>query len=233
MKNIDENFFHDKSDNAGVNVEQLFSSDEKLLWKGCPKKLAYILSKTMGIMPFALIWLLFDGGVLAGIIFGGVLEEAGSQILLFIIPFFALHLTPVWIWLGSTIKAAKEMNNIKYYITNKRIFEVAGKIPYIKSQVKVQDITKCLIKKSFADTVLKVSDIYITAKSSIVLFDIPNGEFICAKIDQLVQSVKKNIQEEAENREFYKNSSVCEHCDSICDASLPRCPNCGAGLRRH
>ena len=221
MKKIDESYFLNENYNKALKVEDLLDRDEKILWKGTPKRASYIMQNSSGLMPFALLWLLIDGGIIATIFATGGLAEMGF----IIIPFFALHLMPVWIWIGSIIKSVNKSKQIKYYITNNRIIEVRGKVPYIKSELKIKDIRSSNIKKSFWDKMFKVSDIYVSGEEgSIILYDIPNGEFICNKLSGLVTSTE-------EQSEFYEQGYICEHCGSYFAKDSKKCPNCGANLK--
>lgn len=55
------------------------------------------------MLPFAIIWLMFDSIFIIGFITSGSFIE----MLWYIIPFFALHLMPVWIWLSNVLTAKK------------------------------------------------------------------------------------------------------------------------------
>lgn len=219
MKKIDENYFiQDKQQK--LKVEDLLANDEKILWKGKPRKISFIMQNSSNLMPFAILWLIIDVSIMISIFSNGGFKEFG----LFIIPFFALHLMPVWIWIGSIIKAYNKCKSTMYYITNKRIIEVSGKTAYIKSELIIKNIQSSRIKKSIWDSIFKVSDIYITATDgSMVLFDIPNGEFISNKINSLINDTE-------EQNEFYSQGLVCEHCGSISSSDSKKCPNCGAKL---
>lgn len=225
MKKIDESYFVNSNPDKPLKVEDLLEKDEKILWKGTPKRASYILQNSSGLMPFALLWLLIDGGIIFGVFASGQFSDMGGMGLI-LIPFFALHLMPVWIWIGSIIKSVNKSKRLKYYITNKRIIEVSGKVAYIKTELKIKDITSSNIKKSVWDKLFKVADIYISGEEgSIILYDIPNGEFICSKLSGLATSNE-------EQEEFYEQGMECEHCGSYCSKDAKKCPNCGAGLIR-
>ena len=220
MKEINENFF--KSEINNRQITDLLMKDEKILWKGTPKKLAYVLSKSIGMIPFALIWLFIDMSIIITLITST--NNSGLPFLI-IIPFFALHLLPVWICIAQIIKACKEMKHIEYVITNKRIFEVFGqKNKYIRSQLNISDIKNSNLKINGIDRFLKVGDIYISGKNSktFVLFDIPNSEFISTKINELADKTNSTPSQ------FYSHSYECEHCGTYYDKRKNKCPSCGA-----
>ena len=229
MKNIDEKYFHLNNETKINKPEDLLTSGEKILWKGKPKKSAYVLGKSISLMPIAIIWGIIDLSILFTVFSQGNMPGFAY---IFLIGFFALHLMPVWLWLGSMVKAAKEMNSIQYIITNKRIVEVRGKQSlYFAAEIKLNEIEDTSLKISFIDKILKVGDIYISAKQSktIVLFDIPNSEFIRERLSKLISDTESKNQKDA----FYENNHECGHCGSYYDLSLHKCPMCGAPITKN
>ena len=228
MKRIDENYFKQEN-GVQLTVNDLLESHENILWKGKPKKSSYVLGKSLGMMPIAIIWGAIDFTILFTVLGQGGID---APMVIFLIFFFALHLMPVWIWLGSMLKAAKEMNSIEYIITNKRIIEIKGvKSKYIEANVRLSDLSGASLKVSIIDKILKVGDIYVTGKNNkkVVLFDIPNCEFITNKIAALCAD-KNNT--EGKKEEFYRNNHECSHCGTYFDADAAKCPSCGAPADR-
>jgi len=98
------------------------SDFEMLLWCGKPKKKAFIARQCLTMMPFALVWLLFDLVFIS--FFLGVGEF--NPVFVAVIPFMILHLAPVWIWIGNMIMAGPRWKNTYYYITDSRIIICQG-----------------------------------------------------------------------------------------------------------
>lgn len=221
MKQIDENFFKEKV--KIKTLEEQLEPDEKILWKGCPKRSSYAMNKSIQMMPIAIIWGLIDFGLLFGVIIPqGVFAEAWF----FMVPFFALHLMPVWIWLGQLIKAAKELRGTKYVITNRRILEFKSGYGYISSSIEISKLSSVSIKRSFIDKLLLVGDIYLSGKSgNLVLFDIPKSEFIYGKVREMCETKTKT------GVKFYEQHNECLHCGSFFSLEESKCPNCGAPIK--
>ncbi|MBR3908325.1 MAG: hypothetical protein IKJ50_01235, partial [Clostridia bacterium] len=74
---------------------------EYILWQGQPKKKPFIAKRTFVMMPIAIVWLIFDSSAIAASI------AEGGSFLFILLPFMALHLTPVWIWLANIISARR------------------------------------------------------------------------------------------------------------------------------
>lgn len=194
MKVIDENFFKNtKRDSSLTEIKDVIEDDEQLLWQGKPKKRAFIYSAIFSMFPFALIWLLFDGGFIAAMFIGG--EGIPSDMIVFLIIFFAFHLLPVWIWLSNIFTAGKKHKNLEYAFTNKRIIIKSGIIGIDFQSVYYSDISSVNLKVGLTDKMFKVGDIYISSLGgSKVLFDIEDPYFISQKLQKIVMDIKADIE---------------------------------------
>lgn len=119
---------------------------EAVLWRGKPKKSAFIASHSLTMLPIAAIWLILDLSFLSGMFFSGTLS-------LFTTLFFILHLLPVWIWLGSTLTAGKRWHNTMYYVTNRRIIVRGGFLAVNEKSVFYKDIRNAQLKIGFFDKI--------------------------------------------------------------------------------
>ena len=218
---VDKNHFKTVAQNK--RAEDFLDARETILWRGIPKKFAYVLGKTIKMAPIAIVWLIFDLGFIIGIAALGGEQVAGIWI--FLVPFFAVHMTPVWIWLAGLIKASKETKTIEYVITDKRIIEFRGETKYISLQIPLKELRDAVLIRGFVDKILKVGDIYLEADDGkkIVLFDTPNSEYMHTKILELCGNKTKTKADE-----FYENHHACEHCGSYYSNTSSKCPNCGA-----
>lgn len=218
---IDQNYFK-INETSSLDINSTLGKNEIILWKSKPKKISYAMQKCAAFFPFALLWGLFDVGCIFLIFSTG---QKSMSILLFIIPFFAIHLAPVWIFIAQLVKGFNELKYNKYYITNKRVINQTGKLGRVIDEVKLEDLKSVNLKRSFWDKLFRVGDIYLTgSKSSTVLFDIHDSEMVYSKLNDIAIMATK----EAKNKTFYENNTVCEYCDSCYDKKLNNCPICGA-----
>ncbi len=125
---------------------------EQILWEGKPKKSAFIATKSLTLMPIAIIWLFFDLGFI-------IPFSASGSMSFFIIPFFALHLMPVWIWLGNVFTARRRYNNTNYYVTNRRIITQYGSFAVNETTIYYKDIRNARINIGLIDKAFGVGDI--------------------------------------------------------------------------
>ncbi|MBR1987682.1 MAG: hypothetical protein IKA36_01450, partial [Clostridia bacterium] len=77
MKKIDENYFKNSKTESSkmTDIQDIVNKGEQILWRGKPKKSAFILGSIFNMLPIGLIWLLFDGAFIAGIIATGSLKS--------------------------------------------------------------------------------------------------------------------------------------------------------------
>ena len=68
-------------------IEGMLMPDESMIWQGTPKRSAFILNSSIKMMPFAILWLLFDGFFISVLVGTGAM----GSMLWFLIPFFLLH----------------------------------------------------------------------------------------------------------------------------------------------
>lgn len=175
-----------------IDVKNVLVEGESIIWQGKPKKSAYIFNKMLTMFPFALLWLIFDGFFIVTFLLSG----APKQMFWFIIPFFAFHLMPVWIWLGNVLTANKNWQNTKYAVTDRRIIIESGFISMNYQSIYYKDITNVNLKISVIDKMLKVGDIYFTTKtfSNLAFLDIEDAYTIYPKLQKIVLDMQTDIE---------------------------------------
>lgn len=171
---------------------------ETIIWSSKPKQSAFLVNRILSMLPIALIWLAFDSFFIFSMIGSGQMKE----MLFFMIPFFALHLMPVWIWLGNIISANKRWKNTKYYVTDKRIIIQNGFISENYQTIYYKDIKNVDLRNGLIDKLLHVGDVYFdlgyTAnnnKSILSAFmDVENPREIYSKIQKIVLDIQTDIE---------------------------------------
>lgn len=124
--------------------QPILAAGEAVLWKGKPKRGAFIASKTLTLLPIAVIWLILDMNFI-------LTAFSGGEMMTFLIPFFALHLMPVWIWLGSTLTAGKRWKNTYYYVTNRRIIIQGGFFAVNETSLFYKDLRNTKLRIGLID----------------------------------------------------------------------------------
>ena len=174
-------------------IEDFLNEDEQILWRAKPKKSAFIWSKILNMLPFALIWLAFDGAFIGLMVSFDLFSSMPVGLIIFLVVFFLLHLTPFWIWLSNVITATAQHKNIEYAFTDKRIIIRTGIIIDIQN-IFYMDIQGVNLKVGLIDRMLKVGDIYITTKlNTIVLWDLENPYMIVNKLQKISSDIKADM----------------------------------------
>lgn len=127
------------------------AAGETILWRGKPKKSAFIATKCLTLMPIAIIWLCFDSVFISTAFSGG-----GPW---FLIPFMLLHLMPVWLWLGSMITAGRRWENTNYYVTNRRIIIQGGFLAVNETTLFYKDLRNARVRIDLLDKLFHTGDV--------------------------------------------------------------------------
>lgn len=216
MKKLDEQFFVNDDKNKESSVDDLLIKGEKVLWQQSPKKRSFVMQRTIKTLPVALIWAIIDISIIVTL----VTTMDNSAFLWFLIPFFALHMAPVWIYIASIVKAYAKVKDIKYVITNKRVIVIDGKDMFISNSINLKNITSCQVNQTFSDKLARVADITILSNENSIIFnDIKDAKFICKKLNEIIITPS--------DASFY-GKTTCVYCGSVYESSLNKCPSCGA-----
>ena len=190
---IDEKYFYENALQKN-SIDDIVNDSEKILWRGKPNAKSYVLAAMLKMLPIAIIWMIFDGMFIFFISMGMAQEQILLEILGFIIPFFLLHLTPVWIWIANTVRAVREVKNLEYAITDKRVIIRSGIIGIDFKFVNYTEIDSVNIKVGFIDRIFKVGDIYINSSvNSAVLWDVENPYGIGTALQKVTTDIKSDI----------------------------------------
>lgn len=189
-KYSEKNFKTDNSMRIN-NIDDFIGTDEEVLLRMKPKKAPFIWSRILNMLPFVLIWLIFDG-VFIGLIASNV-SDMPIGLIIFLVFFLLLHLLPFWIWLKNVLTASAQHKNIEYAFTNKRIIIRSGLIIDVDN-ISYADIVSVNLKVGIIDRWCKVGDIYITTKSrTFVLWDIENPYAVVNQLQKITHDIKADI----------------------------------------
>ena len=150
-------------DLMNVDLKKMIGLDEKIMWEGKPNKKCFIFESIFNpLMPFALLWAIIDFSIIG---FGAftAISEGESNVLLFLIPFFTLHLMPVWIYLFGVLMTKKRYNNTYYIITDKTIYISEG-VFVKKIQTKpFAEMSHIDLRRGIFDQIFDVGDVICTS----------------------------------------------------------------------
>ena len=162
----------------------MLSAGESVLWRGKPKKGAFIATKSLSMMPIAILWLIIDLSFMNAAFTGG-------QMLGFMIPFFLLHLMPVWIWLGNVFTAGRRWKNTGYYVTNRRIIIQGGFLAVNETSLFYKDLQNAQLRIGLLDKVFHTGDIIFD--NGIIVNNKQNRRFVFEDLED-AQEVYRRVQ---------------------------------------
>ncbi|MBP0968139.1 MAG: PH domain-containing protein [Oscillospiraceae bacterium] len=145
-------------------LDQL-TPNEKVLWYGKKaKSVSFFESIFNALMPFALIWALFDGFVIYAISHANNADDvksAGFGIL----GFFAIHLLPVWIYLAGILTSAIKAKHTEYCVTDKGVYVQSGVFSTNVIMRPFSDMNSVTVKQSLFDKIFKTGDVVMECQS--------------------------------------------------------------------
>ena len=107
------------TDNLPPQFGAVLEQDERILWAGNPTLIPFLLSG-VPLLIVGLIW----GAIDYFGFFRNLGEIKGSAGLM--IPFFALHLLPLWLGVGNMVRLLLVFGNSCYAFTDKRVMVRSG-----------------------------------------------------------------------------------------------------------
>lgn len=133
-------------------------NNERIVWSGRPKKSCFVLECIFNpMLIFAFIWFMFDFMFISQI-FSSDLSELDSSVWMFV-GFFALHLMPVWIYLGGVIFSFRKLKNTEYAITDRGIYVTSGCFAKQYNFKPFTDLSHVYIHRGVLDQMLGVGDV--------------------------------------------------------------------------
>lgn len=136
------------------DLEAMVGNDENIIWRGRPDKKCFIFESIFNSMlPFALIWCIVDLSIF-GISFGN-----GAISKLFILAFMALHMMPVWMYIGGVILSFRKYRNTAYLITDRGIYISSGMFSKRFEMKPFTDLSHVNIHRGIFDQFLGVGDV--------------------------------------------------------------------------
>ena len=175
----------------------VLAAGEMVLWQGKPKRGAFIATKSLTMLPIAVIWLILDLNII-------ICAISEGELLGFLIPFFTLHLMPVWIWLGSTITAGRRWKNTHYYVTNRRIILQSGFLAVNEESLLYTGIRNAKVRIGLLDKLFHTGDIVFDnghvefgnekMASYPVMEDLDNPHEVYNRIQKIIMDIQTDIE---------------------------------------
>ncbi len=141
------------------DLKKIVGVNEQILYEGKPDKKCFIYESIFNpLLPFAIIWAIFDLGIMGGAIFSG---EQGM--LFFLVPFMLLHMMPVWIYLGGALLTIRRYQNTYYIVTDRAIYVSSGVITKHINVKPFAELSHINLHRGIFDQMYNVGDIIATS----------------------------------------------------------------------
>ena len=141
-------------------LKQLVGENEKIMYEGRPNKKCFLFESIFNpLMPFAIIWALFDIFIIGGALSQGVGDDGWG---IFIIIFMLFHLMPVWIYLGGVLLSFRKYRNTYYIVTDSAIYISSGMFAKKFDTKPFQEMSRVNLHRGVFDQVFGVGDVIIT-----------------------------------------------------------------------
>ena len=151
---------------AKSELELMVGKDEKILWQGKPNKRCFILEGIFNpLLPFALVWFLFDSLFIAAFIGGAATSSAPAVFSIFPLIFFLFHLMPVWIYLGGVIFVFRRYQHTEYIVTDKGVYISGGLFSYTCNMKPFTELARVNIHRGIIDQIIGVGDVVLTSNN--------------------------------------------------------------------
>ncbi|MDE5618330.1 MAG: hypothetical protein K2I79_02450 [Clostridia bacterium] len=189
------NFKDEVQPDMSLNLEE----GEKIIYQSKPTKSAMRNAMISRGLPFVLLWSVFDAVMLFFIIKSFVSHANGADfsMLLFSIGFFAVHMTPVWMWLRNILTADKKYKKINYVLTDKRVIIKDATAKYKFRDVFLEDIKR--VTESTKRNGIGCVMIYANTQVYVIPY-LSNAAQFKEKIDEYVAAAHKNAEKEEEEQ---------------------------------
>ncbi len=151
---------------AKTELELMVGRDEQVLWKGKPNKRCFILEGIFNpMLPFALIWFLFDSLFIAASVSSFSASKTPAAFSIFTLVFFMFHLMPVWIYLGGVIFVFRRYKHTEYIVTDKGVYVSGGLFSYTCNMKPFTELARVNIHRGIIDQMVGVGDVILTSNN--------------------------------------------------------------------
>lgn len=135
-------------------LKNMVGMDETILYEGKPDKKCFIFESIFNpLLPFAIIWAIFDAGFLG-------MAVGGMQLIL--LPFMLFHMMPVWIYLAGVIFSFRKYRNTYYIVTDHAVYVSSGVFTMNLETKTFAELSRVNLHRGIFDQILHVGDVQLT-----------------------------------------------------------------------
>ena len=143
------------------DLKALIGTGENVLYEGKPNKKCFIFESVFNpLLPFALLWAIIDFGII-----GLSFMDSSAQSAMFLIPFFLIHLMPVWLYVGGVIFTFRKYKNTYYIVTDKAIYVSSGIFSKTFNNKPFAEMSHVDLHRGVFDQMFNVGDVVVSSNS--------------------------------------------------------------------
>lgn len=144
------------------DLKLLIGENEEIFYEGKPDKKCYILESIFNpMLPFAVIWAIFDLTFISG-----ALSGQNNGMALFMILFMSVHLMPVWIYLGGALFSIIRYRNTNYVVTDRAIYVSGGVFNRTINTKPFAELSHIDLHRGVFDQMFNVGDVIATTSQT-------------------------------------------------------------------
>lgn len=163
---------------------QKMMTNEIILWSGKPKKACFVLECIFNpMLIFAGIWFLIDFNFIGTLLFSNF-REMGDGVW-FILGFFAIHLMPVWLYLGGVVFSFLKLKHTEFAVTAHGVYITGGTFRKQYRYKSFAELNNAFIHRGIFDQGLGVGDVVFSNNNSdaFKIIDIQDYNQVCNLIN--------------------------------------------------
>ena len=135
-------------------LKNMVGMDETILYERKPDKKCFIFESIFNpLLPFAIIWAIFDAGFLG-------MAVGGMQLIL--LPFMLFHMMPVWIYLAGVIFSFRKYRNTYYIVTDHAVYVSSGVFTMNLETKTFAELSRVNLHRGIFDQMFHVGDVQLT-----------------------------------------------------------------------
>lgn len=196
------------------DLKLLVGQNEKIFYEGKPDKKCYIFESIFNpFLPIAIFWGLIDFFFISQFL---MQDTDAGNLGFFLIPFFLLHLMPVWIYLGGVLFTFRKYRNTNYIVTDKAIYISSGIFSKQYNTKPFAEMSHVNLHRGIFDQLFNVGDIILTSNQAYTSYTYGNttrneGTVIAStKLDSIanyneVFNIIKKLQQDIYSDIMYPN----------------------------
>lgn len=140
------------------DLKSMVGEEEKIMWEGRPSKKCFILESIFNpLLPFALLWAIIDFGFI-----GGFSKFGTGGMGFFLVPFFLIHLMPLWLYLFGVIFSFRRYKNTYYIVTDRGMYLSEGMFSKKYDMKPFAELSHVNLKRGIFDQMLNCGDVEAT-----------------------------------------------------------------------